>query len=262
MEFITIEIVQGVATVTLNHPGGNRINFQMRQEILDAFKQVAASDARVLLLKGTGTDFCLGGDVTEWPGLDPNDLRPRVEVFADSIDFLEGLNIPTVAVVQGGCMGGGFELALACDLIIAAKSARFMFPEALLGIMTLQGGVYQLAERIGKNKAIELVFLPEAVDAETMAGWNVVNRVFDDAILVEEATAIAARLANGPSQAFAKTKELMRIWRDRGRPDARAALYSLSMPLFDTPQVQDHLRRAADAVKAGKHISPLVKTSV
>ena len=91
--------------------------------------------------QGQARSRCLGGDIRDWPGIPSTELRPRIEVYAKAIDLLESLSIPTVAVIQGGCMGGGFELAMGCDLIVAAKSARFMFPEAMLGIMTLQGGV-------------------------------------------------------------------------------------------------------------------------
>jgi enoyl-CoA hydratase/carnithine racemase len=79
--------------------------------------------------------------------------------------------------VQGGCAGGGFELALACDMIIASRSARFSFPGGLIGIITLQGGVYNIAERIGRTKAIELAFLSDPVPAEQLAQWNVVRVV-------------------------------------------------------------------------------------
>jgi enoyl-CoA hydratase/carnithine racemase len=254
MSFINLEFEDAIATVTLDHPGGNRINFQMRDEILQAFERVAASDARALIVRGNGDDFCFGGDIRDWPGISAADLRPRVEVFAKAIDLLEALPIPTIAVIQGACMGGGFELALGCDLIVAGTSARFMFPEAMLGIMTLQGGVYQLAERIGRNKAVELVFLSEPVEAAQMAQWNVVNRLVDDALVDQEAKALAVRLASGPSEAYARTKALLHIWRQRGRTAARDDLYELSMPLFDTPDVQMALRNAVEAVANGRPV--------
>jgi enoyl-CoA hydratase/carnithine racemase len=121
----------------------------------------------------TTTPATIGGDVRDWPGASVAELRPKIEVFARALDHLQDLEIPTIASVQGGCMGGGFELVLACDLIIAGRSARFAFPEALVGILTLQGGVYNIAERIGRAKAIELAFLSELVSAEQMAQWNV-----------------------------------------------------------------------------------------
>jgi len=137
MQFIKLDFSNAIASIKLQHAGGNRINFQMREEIFNAVESVAKSDARVLVIKGDGEDFCLGGDVRDWPDVPVDKLRPRVEVFANALDRLEQLDIPTIASVQGGCAGGGFELALACDMIIASRSARFSFPEALIGIMTL-----------------------------------------------------------------------------------------------------------------------------
>src|SRR5260221_4698296 len=137
MQFIKLDLSNAIASIKLQHAGGNRINFQMREEIFHAVESVAKSDARVLVIKGDGEDFCLGGDVRDWPDVPVDKLRPRVEVFANALDRLGQLDIPTIASVQGGCAGGGFELALACDMIIASRSARFSFPEALIGIMTL-----------------------------------------------------------------------------------------------------------------------------
>jgi enoyl-CoA hydratase/carnithine racemase len=179
-------------------------------------------------------------------------------VFAKAIEVLEQLKIPTIAAVQGACMGGGFELALGCDLIVAARSARFAFPEARVGIVTLQGGVFQLAERIGRNKAIEMAFLSEPVTAEQMAVWNVVNHVFEDAALEAEAEALAQRLAAGPPGAYAVTKALLSLWKQGGQTAASAALYDLSMPLFDTQDVQMAMKSAAVAMDAGQ---PLPKAN-
>lgn len=123
MQFIKLDLSNAIASIKLQHAGGNRINFQMREEIFNAVESVAKSDARVLVIKGDGEDFCLGGDVRDWPDVPVDKLRPRVEVFANALDRLEQLDIPTIASVQGGCAGGGFELALACDMIIASRSA-------------------------------------------------------------------------------------------------------------------------------------------
>ena len=244
MNFVDLTFDGSVATITLRNPVGNRINFQMREEVFDAVGRVASSQARVLLVKGDGDDFCLGGDISDWLGVASTELRPRIEVYAKALDLLSDFSIPTVAVVQGGCMGGGFELALSCDLIIAGRSARFAFPEATVGIMTLQGGVYQLAERVGRSRALELVMLSTPVNAPQMAEWNVVNMVVADDGLDAAANDLAQRLAAGPAGAYAATKALMKTWRDNGPSAARDALYDVSMPLFDTQEVQEGLRQA------------------
>jgi enoyl-CoA hydratase/carnithine racemase len=252
MSIVRVDLTTKVATVTLDNPVGNRINFDMRNELRDAFAEVAKSGARVLIVRGEGADFCLGGDVRDWPGIPSATLRPRIEVFAAALEILEVLPIPTVAAVQGTCMGGGFELALSCDIIVAARSARFGFPEARLGIMTLQGGMMQLAARVGRAKAVELVFLSDFVDSEQMAQWNVVNRVVGNEDLNTEVGVLAARLAEGPPLAYAGTKEILRMWDRDGEARAKARLYDISMPLFETEDVQTALRNAADAVKNGK----------
>src|SRR5258708_31750867 len=159
MPFTHLDIGGPVATLSLDHARGNRINFDMRVELREAVQRIDKSPARALLIRGEGDDFCLGGDVRDWPGVPTEVLRLKIQVFAEALDHLGRLSIPTIAAVQGGCMGGGFELALSCDLIVAARSARFAFPEARVGIMTLQGGMMQIAELVGSAKAAEIEFL-------------------------------------------------------------------------------------------------------
>jgi enoyl-CoA hydratase/carnithine racemase len=251
MPTIKLQLEGSIAKLSLNHPTGNRINFAMREELLNAFETVAASEARVLIVRGEGEDFCLGGDVGEWPGIPAAKLRPKIEVFAKALDQLERLQIPTVAAVQGRCLGGGFELALACDLIVATQSAQFGCPESLLGIVTLQGGVYQLAQRIGRTRAIELAFLAELIHAEDMAKWNLVNQVVPNTDLEQATQSLAIRLASGPTRAYAATKSLLRAWSVGGMSSAKDVLYETSMPLFDTEDVQKVLRNAAEAAQGG-----------
>ncbi len=247
MNHVELCFKDAVATMTLSRPGGNRIDFQMREEIRDAIIRVAESDARVLVVRGAGNDFCLGGDVRDWVGVSSAELRPRIGIYADALDRFDSLAIPTLAVIQGGCRGGGFELALSCDFILAARTAEFSFPEAQVGILTLQGGMYLLAERIGLPKAMELVMLSTPVSASQLLNWNAVNTVVADDELEAAASEMAGRLAAGPTAVYACTKQLLRLWRDKGRPAAREALYDMSMPFFDTPQVQASLKRVANA---------------
>jgi enoyl-CoA hydratase/carnithine racemase len=248
LKYSHLDFVGDLARVTLDHPVGNRINFAMRAELLDTFDRVAQSEAKAVIVRAEGPDFCLGGDVREWPGIPADELRPRIEVFAKALERLEALKIPSVAAVQGGCMGGGFELTLSCDFIVAAKSARFAFPEARVGIMTLQGGVMQLAERIGRTKAIEMVMLSEPLPADQLASWNLVNRVVADDALGAAAEQFAARLMSNLPSTNAATKELLALWRTKGYRHAKEALYGVSMPLFDQADVQKRLVATADSM--------------
>ena len=241
-----------LAVLSLVRPGGNRISFEMRRELRDALRQIAESGARALLVRGEGPDFCLGGDVREWPNVPVNELRTKIEVLAEALDQLGRLDIPTLAAVQGGCAGGGLELALACDMIVASQSAWFSCPEATLGILTLQGGMLQLADRIGRSRAAELVFLSEKVSAAQLCAWNVVNRVVEDAALEQVARDLAVRLASGPTRAYAATKALWRLQAESGERAAREVLYDRSMPLFETADAKAALKAAAEALEMGQ----------
>lgn len=241
-----------LAVLSLVRPGGNRISFEMRRELRDALRQIAESGARALLVRGEGPDFCLGGDVREWPDVPVNELRTKIEVFAEALDQLGQLDIPTLAAVQGGCAGGGLELALAGDMIIASQSAWFSCPEATLGILTLQGGMLQLAHRVGRARAAELVFLCERVSAAQLCSWNVINQVVDDAALEQAARDLAVRLASGPTRAYAATKDLGRLQAESGERAAREVLYDRSMPLFETQDAKAALKAAAEALETGR----------
>jgi enoyl-CoA hydratase/carnithine racemase len=252
MPFTHLTFDGATAVISLDHPQGNRINFAMRQELLTSLRSVADSTARVLLLRAEGRDFSLGGDVREWPGIPSHELRPRIETFVEALDQLAKLPIPTVAAVQGRCMGGGLELILSCDLVVASESAVFGCPEAMLGIVTLQGGVVQLAQRVGPARALEFAFLSKAHSAEEMARLNLVNRVVPDDQLESATRALLDRLVVGPPAAYATTKLLLRAWAAGGMSAAKSILYDVSMPLIDDEEVQAALREAATAAEDGR----------
>lgn len=241
-----------LAVLSLVRPGGNRISFEMRRELRHAIRRVAASNARALLVRGEGADFCLGGDVSEWPDVPVDELRHKIEVFAEALDLLSRLEIPTLAAIQGGCSGGGLELALTCDLVVASQSAWFSCPEATLGILTLQGGMLQLADRIGRSRAAELIFLSEKIPVAQFHAWNMVNWIVEDSSLEHFARDMAMRLASGPTLAYGATKRLWRTQAESGERAARDALYDHSMPLFETEDARVALRSAADALAAGR----------
>jgi enoyl-CoA hydratase/carnithine racemase len=251
MPHLTYRIDDSVATLTLDNPPQNRIDAQMSDELADALDAVGRSGARAVLLHSDGPDFSWGGDITPWPDADVRELRALFERHLAVFNELERLPLPVIAAVHGLCFGGGFELALRADVIFAAESAHFGHPEQTLGIVTLLGGVYRVAERAGRSRASEWALTSEQVPAAVMATAGVVNRVIADDALLREATAFAKRVAKGPTRAYAAHKALLRAWAVGGISAADEALLDIAMPLFETEDVEAGLTSAVDAIIAG-----------
>lgn len=224
----------------------------MLDEFNDALVAIGRSDARALLLHAEGADFSFGGDIVPWSEITTRELRTLFECYTVTFNQFEALSIPTVVAVQGLCFGGGFELAIRADVIFAGQSARFGHPEQTLGILTLIGGVYRVAERDGRSKAIEWAYSSEQISAQVMESHGVVNRVVADDKLFEEAITFTRKLANGPIRAHAAHKALLRIWATGGVAAADQAMLEIAMPLFDSEDVKLSLPAAVEAFKAGK----------
>jgi enoyl-CoA hydratase/carnithine racemase len=252
MPHLTCSINDGVATLTLDNPPQNRIDEQMADDLADALDEVGRSDARAVLLRSDGPDFSWGGDITPWPETDAPALRALFERHMSVFNEFERLPLPVIAAVHGLCFGGGLELALRADVIFAAESARFGHPEQTLGIVTLLGGIYRVAERAGRSRAFEWALTSERVPAGVMAAAGVVNRVIADDVLLDEARAFAQRAAAGPTRAHAAHKALLRAWAVGGVAAADEAMLDIAMPLFETDDVEAGLASAVDAIKAGK----------
>jgi enoyl-CoA hydratase/carnithine racemase len=252
MAHITLSIDGAVASLFLDNPPQNRIGNDMIDQLSVAIDEIGASEARVLLLRAEGTDFSFGGDIITWPDLKVRELRATFERYMSVFNRFERLPIPVVAVVQGLCFGGGFELALRADVIFAGSTARFGHPEQSLGIVTLLGGIYRVAERAGRAFASEWALTSQQVPATVMERHRVVNRVIDDHKLIAEATAFAAKIAAGPTRAYAAHKALLRAWAVGGVAAADDAMFNIAMPLFETKDVGTGLPSAVNALKAGR----------
>jgi enoyl-CoA hydratase/carnithine racemase len=128
-------------------------------------------------LRADGDNFSFGGDIAPWPDMTQRELRTLFERWMTACNRFERLSIPTVAAIQGLCAGGGLELALRADVVFAGQTARFGHPEQSIGIVTLLGGIYRVAERAGRSRAIEWALTSEQVPAATMERHGVINRV-------------------------------------------------------------------------------------
>jgi 2-(1,2-epoxy-1,2-dihydrophenyl)acetyl-CoA isomerase len=206
-------IVEAVATLTFNRPDRlNALSTPIMEGLLEALPRLA-EDAAVgaIVLTGAGRAFCSGGDVKSMaegsvqrtPDEAVAHLRGRMEVSR----LLHEIPKPTIAMVNGPAAGAGLSLALACDLSIAAQSARLVTAFANIGFSGDFGGSYFLSKLVGSGKARELYYLAEPLDATTALSLGIVNRVVPDDDLVETTMGLARKLAHGPRIALALMKQ-------------------------------------------------------
>src|SRR2546422_1799495 len=200
MTFKTLgyELADGIATVIINRPEkNNAISMEMRADFRALADELYGDDAvRVVVFTGTGKTFCVGADVstfeTDW---NTPVFRANTRLLTNFFNELEALEKPLIAAINGTCVGGGLELALACDLRIAARSARFGLPENNLGLIPGIGGCSRLVKLVGVGRAKELGLTGEIVSADEGLRCGLRNRVVEDAELGSDARAPAARLA-------------------------------------------------------------------
>jgi enoyl-CoA hydratase len=231
-----------VAEIVLASPPLNLFGPALIDELEAAVAQVAADRPRALLVRAEGRVFTAGVDVHIFEGLDraaADRLTGRLLALTHAV---EDLPLPVVAAVHGLCLTAGFELALACDLLVAAQRAQFGLVERVVGITPLMGGTQRLAERAGSARARELVMTGERYGAATLADWGVVNRVVDRDALEDEARALAAALAAGPTLAHAATKAVVRAQADSGTRGADARTAELTSHLFETEDTRGAVR--------------------
>ncbi len=213
MEFETLlmEVAGGVATITLNRPERrNAINARMASELVSAVGTFDADPrVRCAVVTGAGASFCSGGDVKEMGEVVVGRKKMEKEIvrhFSEPVLKFWETPKPIIASINGDAVGGGLSLALACDLRIAARRARFGMAFVRIGLMPDLGGTYLLPRVVGPAKALELMFTGDLFDADEALRLGVVHRVVADGELEKEARALAERLARGPTRALGKMK--------------------------------------------------------
>jgi enoyl-CoA hydratase/carnithine racemase len=234
MSKIRFEASGALGLLTLANPPLNLFDEELIGDLRAAVNQAMQLPLRGLLVRAEGKHFSAGADVRTFRGRTVDEARQRFTSHLRTIGDLEELPFPTIAAVQGACIAAGLELALACDLIWAASSARFGQVEASIGTTTLLGGVQRLAERAGSSRARELIYTADQYDATTFERWNIVNRVVPDDKLESEAMAFAERLASGATLAFAAGKKIVRAYLNGGIRKADAVVDEIGPALFDT----------------------------
>jgi 2-(1,2-epoxy-1,2-dihydrophenyl)acetyl-CoA isomerase len=212
-ETIRYEEQGGVARLTLNRPDRlNSFNGVMHAEVRDALARAGAG-ARVLVLTGAGRGFCAGQDLGDRQVAadgEPADLGESIERnYKPLVLALATLPVPTIAAVNGVAAGAGASLALACDLVVAAKSASFIQAFSKLGLVPDSGATWLLPRLVGRARALGLALTAERLPAEAAERWGLIWRCVDDAEFEGVVERLAAELAAGPTRALVRTREAM-----------------------------------------------------
>ena len=214
-ENILFEINDGIAHLTLNRPDKlNSFTQAMHDEVRHAIHKVGADKSvRVLVLTGAGRGFCAGQDLSDRavePGARAVDLGDSVEKnYAPLVLALRGLPMPVICAVNGVAAGAGANLALACDIVIAAKSASFVEVFCKLGLIPDTGGTYFLPRLIGSARAMGLAMLGEKLSAEKAEAWGLIWKAVPDEELQAETMAMARHFATAPTKGLAFTKQAL-----------------------------------------------------
>ena len=211
---ILYAVSDGIARLTLNRPERlNSFNGQMHAEVRNALGRVAGDGARVLVLTGAGRGFCAGqdlGDRQVAPGGARADLGESIERnYKPLVLALRNLPVPTIAAVNGVAAGAGASLALACDLVIAAKSASFIQSFGKLGLVPDSGATWFLPRLVGTARALGLAMLGDRLPAAEAAAWGLIWRCVEDAEFAATVDALAGQLASAPTRGLVRTREAM-----------------------------------------------------
>jgi 2-(1,2-epoxy-1,2-dihydrophenyl)acetyl-CoA isomerase len=212
-QYILLQCEDGIARLTLNRPEKlNCFNAAMHAELRAAFKIIQEDvTLRVLVLSGAGRAFCAGQDLAErmvGAGEAPVDLGQSVAInYAPLVQAIRDLPIPVICSVNGVAAGAGANLALACDIVLAARSAVFIEAFCKLGLIPDTGGTYFLPRLVGSARAMGMALLGERLSAEQAEQWGLIWKCFDDDQLERETNAMAIHFAAAPTKGLARTKQ-------------------------------------------------------
>ncbi len=238
---ILFSVDGGIARLTFNRPDKlNSFNTEMHGEVRHALARLSESGARVLVLTGAGRGFCAGqdlGDRAVAPGSQGIDLGESIDKhYKPLVLALDALPMPVIAAVNGVAAGAGANIALACDLVIAARSASFVQAFSKLGLLPDSGGTWTLPRLVGNARALGLTLLGNKLSAEQAAAWGMIWQCVEDADLGTTVDTLAQQLAAAPTRGLARTKSAIRgSWR-----------HSLAEQLDIERDAQRELGRSAD----------------
>src|ERR1700678_3592927 len=248
-ETILFDLEGGVARLPLNPPDKlNSFNVRMHEEVRHALDAVRGGSARVLVLSGAGRGFCAGQDLADRavaPDGQSVDLGDSIERYYKPLVLtLQELPMPVIAAVNGVAAGAGANIALACDLVVAARSANFVQAFSKLGLVPDSGGTWSLPRLVGNARALGLTLLGQKLAAEQAAAWGMIWQCVEDSELDSTVDALARQLAVAPTRGLAATKAAIRsgwqrslaeqldVERDLQRDLGRSAEYAEGVSAF------------------------------
>lgn len=240
-EDIVLKERHGLVTVlSMNYRPYNLVGPTLTRPLLSALRQAVEEGSRAVVLRSSLRHFCAGADISLFTAR----IGTQGEGTASPLDTLRGLEtlpIPIVASVHGACLGGGFELVLACDYIVAAASAKIGSVETALGLHPLMGGIQRQVQRAGAARAKEMSLLGRRYDAATLERWGLINLVVPDDELDAASMTVAQELANGPTVAHAATKKLVAIAVNEGVEAADQAMAEVQKPIWASQDLKTGL---------------------
>lgn len=238
-ETILFSLEGHVATLTLNRPEAmNALTLEMMDEIRDALAVIEEDrEIRCLLLTGAGRGFCAGQDLRNRAPHGADLVTLLMEHYYATAAALRACRVPVVVAVNGTVAGGGFCLALGGDIVLAARSAKFIQVFSRIGLVPDLGSTFLVPQAIGRARALRMMLTNDPISAEQAAEWGLISECVDDAALMPEAEALARRLGDGPTLALAATRRLV----DEGQDSDFESQFRREL------EVQQVMRDSADA---------------
>ena len=243
-EAVAFERIGDVGVLTMQFAPHNLVGHTLSQALIARLHETHAAGCRAVVVKSGLRHFSAGAELSLF-----ENGGARLHIDLDALGVLRAfdeLPLPIVASVHGVALGGGFELALAADIIVASASAKFGLVEATLGLQPLMGGIQRVIDRVGLARAKEIVMLARRHDAATLERWNVINRVVPDAQLNDVTMSLAHELAAGPTIAHAATKCLANVYVNEGMRAADEGMHEAHAPILGSRD----LRHGLDAFQS------------
>jgi enoyl-CoA hydratase/carnithine racemase len=233
MSSVRYEKSGSVGHIVLCNPPHNYLNVEFYEELGEAIRSSTSDDLSAILVRAEGPDFCGGGEPGVLGSLSPAAFRLLMSEFNRSYRAIEAMWIPTVAAVRGKVFGGGIELVLSCDFIVAAQDATFRQMEVSLGNMPMAGGVQRMAERLGRSRAAASAMLSLPMTGETAGALGLATFVVPGEEVESKALDLVQQLADGPRHSYSAVKQILKAWSSGGVAGADAVMLDVALSLHE-----------------------------